>query len=161
MQNAKIEIPVDIIYTPEYDLETWGPLEPATDGSAGYDLRSCEKQTVYLAKGDTTLISLGIKIHIKDPNYCALLLPRSGLGNKKGLVLGNLVGLIDSDYQGPVLAGAWNRNTSSPEQNVVINYGDRIGQLIFVPVVHPRFNQVKEFDATERGENGIGHSGVV
>jgi len=156
----KITIPVDIIYTPDYDFETWGPLEPATDGSAGYDLRSCSKQTQYVAKGETVLINLGIKIHIKDPNYCVLLLPRSGLGNKTGLVLGNLVGLIDSDYQGPLLAGAWNRNTVSGEDTVCVSYGDRIGQMIFVPVVHPRFNAVTEFDATERGEGGIGSSGV-
>ena len=158
--QERITIPVDIIYTPDYDLETWGPLEPATDGSAGYDVRSCSKETLFIGKGETTLINLGIKIYIKDPNYCALLLPRSGLGNKKGLVLGNLVGLVDSDYQGPVLAGAWNRNTTAPENNVEVKYGERIGQIIFVPVVHPRFNQVSEFDTTERGENGIGHSGV-
>lgn len=130
----------------------------ATDGSAGLDLVACLDEPVNLRPGDTSLIPTGIAVHIADPNVAAVIVPRSGLGHKKGLVLGNLVGLIDSDYQGEIMISAWNRNYG-PEL-VVINPGDRIAQLVFVPVVRATFDVVTEFAASERGVNGFGSTGV-
>ena len=127
----------------------------ATPGSAGLDLRACTDGSVTLAAGSTTLIPTGLAIHVADPQLAAVILPRSGLGHKHGIVLGNLVGLIDSDYQGQLMVSVWNRS----EQPFVIEPGDRIAQLVFVPVVQAEFNLVEEFTQTERGEGGFGHSG--
>ena len=129
----------------EFPLPTY-----ATSGSAGLDLRACLDDAVELAPGDTTLV-----IHIADPSLAAMMLPRSGLGHKHGIVLGNLVGLIDSDYQGQLMISVWNRGQDS----FTIQPGERIAQMIFVPVVQAEFNLVEDFDATDRGEGGFGHSG--
>ncbi|PJG85356.1 dUTP diphosphatase [Conservatibacter flavescens] len=127
----------------------------ATEGSAGLDLRACLTEELILQPGETQLIPTGLSIYIADPNLCAMILPRSGLGHKHGIVLGNLVGLIDSDYQGPLMVSAWNRS----QVPFKIEVGDRIAQLVFVPVVQTEFNIVTEFTETERGEGGFGHSG--
>jgi len=127
----------------------------ATDGSAGMDLRACLDEPLILAAGETRLIPTGIAIHIADNNLAATLLPRSGLGHKHGIVLGNLVGLIDSDYQGQLYISCWNRS----QQAFTIDIGDRIAQMVFVPVVQVKLNQVNEFSNTDRGEGGFGSSG--
>ena len=127
----------------------------ATPGSAGLDLRACTDGSITLDAGSTTLIPTGLAIHVADPQLAAVILPRSGLGHKHGIVLGNLVGLIDSDYQGQLMVSVWNRS----EQPFVIEAGDRIAQLVFVPVVQAEFSLVEEFTQTERGEGGFGHSG--
>lgn len=127
----------------------------ATHGSAGLDLRACLEQPVTLMPGDTLLIPTGLAIHIADPHLAAVLLPRSGLGHKHGVVLGNLVGLIDSDYQGQVLISCWNRGQAP----FTINVGERIAQMVFVPIVQVEFECVDEFDASQRGSGGFGHSG--
>ena len=127
----------------------------ATPGSAGLDLRACLDAEVQLAPGQTTLIPTGLAIHIGDANLCATILPRSGLGHKHGIVLGNLVGLIDSDYQGELLVSCWNRGSSAFN----ISVGERIAQLILVPVVQAHFELVSEFDQSQRGAGGFGHSG--
>ena len=127
----------------------------ATPGSAGLDSRACLDQTLTLEPGQTVLIPTGISIFIGDANLCATILPRSGLGHKHGIVLGNLVGLIDSDYQGPLMVSMWNRG----QQTFSIEPGDRIAQLVFMPVVQAEFTVVDSFDASERGEGGFGHSG--
>jgi dUTP pyrophosphatase len=127
----------------------------ATEGSAGMDLRACIDKTMVLKPGDTELIPTGVAIHIADPKLAATILPRSGLGHKHGIVLGNLVGLIDSDYQGQLFVSCWNRGNKS----FTIEVGDRIAQLVFVPVVQVDFDVVDEFDASDRGEGGFGHSG--
>ena len=127
----------------------------ATDGSAGLDLRACLDAALVLAPGDTRLIPTGIAIHIGDPGYAAVLLPRSGLGHKHGIVLGNLVGLIDSDYQGQLFVSCWNRGSES----FTIEIGERIAQMVFVPVLRPAFEVVDEFSASQRGAGGFGHSG--
>ena len=129
--------------------------EYQTDGSAGVDLQACIDQTVSIQPGDTELIPSGIAIHIKDPNLAAVLLPRSGLGHKKGLVLGNLVGLIDSDYQGQVFISCWNRGSNQ----IDIEPGMRIAQMVFLPVEQVDFNVVEDFDESERGSGGFGHTG--
>jgi|TARA_B100002049_G_scaffold162252_1_gene121498 dUTP pyrophosphatase len=129
--------------------------EYQTDGSAGVDLQACIDQTVSIQPGDTKLIPSGIAIHIKDPNLAAVLLPRSGLGHKKGLVLGNLVGLIDSDYQGQVFISCWNRGSNQ----IDIEPGMRIAQMVFLPVEQVDFNVVEAFDESERGSGGFGHTG--
>ena len=127
----------------------------ATSGSAGLDLRACLDDAVELAPGATTLLPTGLAIHIADPSLAAVILPRSGLGHKHGVVLGNLVGLIDSDYQGQLMVSVWNRG----QQSFIIEPGERIAQMVFVPVVLAEFNLVESFDATDRGEGGFGHSG--
>ncbi len=127
----------------------------ATDGSAGIDLRACVDETTVLEPGQTRLIPTGMAIHIGDPALAAVILPRSGLGHKHGIVLGNLVGLIDSDYQGQLFVSCWNRGPDA----FTVNPGDRIAQLVFVPVVRPRFQVVEQFDPSDRGEGGFGHSG--
>ena len=129
--------------------------EYQTDGSAGVDLQACIDQTVSIQPGDTELIPSGIAIHIKDPSLAAVLLPRSGLGHKKGLVLGNLVGLIDSDYQGQVFISCWNRGSNQ----IDIEPGMRIAQMVFLPVEQVDFNVVEAFDESERGSGGFGHTG--
>ncbi|AWX14897.1 deoxyuridine 5'-triphosphate nucleotidohydrolase [Mergibacter septicus] len=127
----------------------------ATAGSAGLDLRALLDQPLVLQPGETKLIPTGLSIYIADQNLAAVILPRSGLGHKHGIVLGNLVGLIDSDYQGPLMVSAWNRGT----EPFTIEVGDRIAQLVFVPVIQAEFNLVEDFEQTERGEGGFGHSG--
>jgi dUTP pyrophosphatase len=127
----------------------------ATEGSAGVDLRACMDAAIVLEAGATTLIPTGMAIYIADPNIAATILPRSGLGHKHGIVLGNLVGLIDSDYQGPLMISIWNRGQTA----FTIEPGDRIAQLIFLPVIRPEFEVVKNFETTARGENGFGSSG--
>jgi len=127
----------------------------ATTGSAGMDLRACIDAPLAIAPGSTHLISTGIAIHIGDPGLAAIILPRSGLGHKNGIVLGNLVGLIDSDYQGPLMVSCWNRS-SDP---FVLNPMDRLAQLVLVPVVRVGFEVVNRFDFSHRGESGFGSSG--
>ena len=127
----------------------------ATPGSAGMDLRAALDVPLTLEPGASALIPTGIAIHIGNVNYCAVILPRSGLGHKHGLVLGNLVGLIDADYQGPLMISCWNRATAA----YTIAPGERIAQLVFLPVAHARFRVVEDFDASERGGGGFGHSG--
>ncbi len=128
----------------------------ATPGSAGMDLRACIDEKIILQPGDTELIPTGIAIHISDPNLAATILPRSGLGHKHGIVLGNLVGLIDSDYQGQLFVSCWNRGNTS----FTIDIGERIAQLVFLPVVQVDFDLVEDFNESERGEGGFGHSGT-
>lgn len=127
----------------------------ATPGSAGVDLRACVDDAVNLEPGQTELIPSGMAIYIADPSLAAIILPRSGLGHKHGIVLGNLVGLIDSDYQGQVFVSCWNRG----HESFVINPGDRLAQMIFVPVVQADFEVVQEFDSSDRGAGGFGHTG--
>ena len=129
--------------------------EYATSGSAGLDLRACLDEPVELKPGETLLIPTGLAIYINDHQLAAVLLPRSGLGHKHGIVLGNLVGLIDSDYQGQVFVSCWNRGNSA----FTINIGERIAQMVFVPVVQVQFEQVTEFDQSLRGSGGFGHTG--
>jgi len=127
----------------------------ATPGSAGLDLRACLDTALVIAPGQTVLIPTGLAIHIADPGLAAMILPRSGLGHKHGIVLGNLVGLIDSDYQGPLMVSCWNRGQTA----FTVQPMDRIAQLVIVPVVQARFRQVQDFDASERGEGGFGSTG--
>jgi dUTP pyrophosphatase len=127
----------------------------ATPGSAGLDLRACIEHTQTLNAGETTLIPTGMAIHLSDPGYAAMILPRSGLGHKHGIVLGNLVGLIDSDYQGQLLVSCWNRG----KEAFLLNPMERIAQLVIVPVVQAGFTIVDEFAASERGEGGFGSTG--
>lgn len=126
-----------------------------TGGSAGMDLRAMLDAPVDLQSGQTELIPTGMAIHIADPGLAAILLPRSGLGHKHGIVLGNLVGLIDSDYQGQVYVSCWNRGSDSFR----IEIGERIAQLVVIPVVQAKFSIVEEFDDSGRGEGGFGHTG--
>tara|TARA_B110000116_G_scaffold252558_1_gene248546 strand:+ start:253 stop:723 length:471 start_codon:yes stop_codon:yes gene_type:complete len=126
-----------------------------TDGSAGVDLRACLDTALELKPGDCELIHSGLAIHIEDPNLAAIILPRSGLGHKHGVVLGNLVGLIDSDYQGELLISCWNRGTKP----YLIEPGERIAQLVIVPVVQAEFELVTSFEESSRGVGGYGHTG--
>jgi dUTP pyrophosphatase len=128
----------------------------ATDGSAGLDMRACIDAAITVEPGSTELIPTGLAIHIGSSDLAAVLLPRSGLGHKHGLVLGNLTGLIDSDYQGQVFISCWNRSSAA----YTVEPGERIAQMVFVPVEQVRFNVVDEFDQSERGEGGFGHSGT-
>ncbi len=127
----------------------------ATSGSAGLDLRACLNQSTELRPGETLLIPTGLAIHIDDHHLAAVILPRSGLGHKHGIVLGNLVGLIDSDYQGQIFVSCWNRGDTT----FTINVGERIAQMVFVPVVQVGFEQVVEFNESSRGTGGFGHTG--
>lgn len=127
----------------------------ATPGSAGLDLRACIDAPVTLQPGETQLVPTGMAIHLADPGYCALILPRSGLGHKHGIVLGNLVGLIDSDYQGQLMVSAWNRS-GQPFELVPM---ERLAQLVVVPVVQAAFNLVDAFETSQRGEAGFGSTG--
>jgi len=136
----------DSIPLPEYE----------TDGSAGLDLRACLEEKSILEAGMSQLIPIGFAMYLEDPALAALVVPRSGLGSKHGIVLGNLVGLIDSDYQGELMVPAWNRS----ETDFEINPGDRIAQMIIVPVVQARFNIVDSFEETLRGDKGFGSSGI-
>ena len=128
----------------------------ATDGSAGLDMRACIDEPIVVEPGSTELIPTGLAIHIGDASLAAVLLPRSGLGHKHGLVLGNLTGLIDSDYQGQVYISCWNRSGTAYE----VQPAERIAQMVFVPVEQVQFNVVEEFDSSERGAGGFGHSGT-
>ena len=132
------------------DLPTY-----ATDGSAGIDLKAAIKHSVIIKSNEVILIPTGISIYIKDINYAATILPRSGLGHKKGIVLGNLVGLIDSDYQGELMISCWNRST----EDYCIEPLDRVAQLIFIKIEHPKFEIVDSFEFSSRGEKGFGSSG--
>lgn len=134
----------------EIDLPSY-----ATEGSAGLDLRVCIDEPIQIAPGETVLLPTGIAIYIQQPNLAATILPRSGLGHKHGIVLGNLVGLIDSDYQGEIMISCWNRG----QDHFTVEPGERIAQLVIVPVVQAEFSVVEEFEETERGEGGFGSSG--
>ncbi|MEN1726994.1 MAG: dUTP diphosphatase [Pseudomonadota bacterium] len=136
--------------------QEWPLPDYATDGSAGMDLRACLSEALELEPGATALIPSGMAIHLDDPGLAAVLLPRSGLGHKQGLVLGNLVGLIDSDYQGEVKISCWNRGQSV----IRIEPGQRICQLVVVPVVQVKLRRVESFQPSERGAGGIGHTGT-
>lgn len=128
----------------------------ATNGSAGLDLRACMTETLQLSPNQVTLIPTGLAIYIAQPDIAAVILPRSGIGHKKGIVLGNLIGLIDSDYQGELKISCWNRG----QDKFIIEPGDRIAQLMFMPIVRAQFDIVSEFLESERGQSGFGHSGV-
>ena len=149
MRNIQLKI-LDARIGNEFPLPHYG-----TDGAAGMDLRACLNEPLEILPGETRLIPTGIAVHIDDPAIAAVLLPRSGLGHKHGIVLGNLVGLIDSDYQGQIYVSCWNRGASS----FVIEVGERIAQMVFVPVVQAAFEVVEEFQTSRRGEGGFGHSG--
>ncbi|MBK7648830.1 MAG: dUTP diphosphatase [Betaproteobacteria bacterium] len=131
------------------------PPNYATPGSAGLDLRACIEAPLHVAPGQTTLVPTGMAIHLADPGLAAMILPRSGLGHKHGIVLGNLVGLIDSDYQGELMVSVWNRGSVG----FTLNPLDRIAQLVVVPVSQVGFNIVDDFDASHRGEGGFGSTG--
>lgn len=133
----------------------WPIPEVGTPGSAGVDLRACLDELVTLAPGETILIGTGIAIHLEDPGFCAMILPRSGLGHR-GLVLGNLVGLIDSDYQGELKISTWNRG----QEPQTIEPGDRIAQMVITPIIQPTFIEVDDFESSSRGEGGFGHTGT-
>ena len=146
-------LPIDIRLLDPRLKET--PPHYATPGSAGLDLRACLADPLLIQPGETHLIPTGIAIHLKDPGFAALILPRSGLGHKHGIVLGNLVGLIDSDYQGEIMVSAWNRSA----QSFTLNPLDRLAQLVVVPVCQMAFNVVDEFESSERGAGGFGSTG--
>ena len=149
MQNIQLKV-LDPRIGREFPLPRY-----ETAGSAGLDLRACIDAPAEIAPGETALVPSGIAIHVADPGLAAVVLPRSGLGHKHGIVLGNLVGLIDSDYQGPVLLSVWNRG----REPFTIEPGDRIAQLVFLSIARARFEVVDAFAETERGEGGFGHSG--
>jgi len=149
MPNVEIKI-LDKRIGAEFPLPRY-----ATHGSAGMDLYACLDEHLHIAPGETHLVPSGIAIHIGESDMAAVLLPRSGLGHKHGIVLGNLVGLIDSDYQGQIFISVWNRS----QKSFTIEPGDRIAQMVFVPVLQAQFSIVKEFAQSRRGEGGFGHSG--
>ena len=149
MQKIQLQI-LDARIGSDIPLPTY-----ATDGSAGMDMRACLDEPLTIHPGETHLIPTGIAIHINDPNLAAVLLPRSGLGHKHGIVLGNLTGLIDSDYQGQVFVSCWNRGNDT----FTVNPGERIAQMVFVPVVQAEFEIVESFESSDRGEGGFGHTG--
>lgn len=133
----------------------WPMPSYATAGSAGLDLRACVEQATVIEAGQTVLVKTGLAIYIEDPQFAGLILPRSGLGHKHGIVLGNLVGLIDSDYQGELMISVWNRSQTA----FTLEPGERLAQYVLVPVLQAEFEQVEEFVATERGAGGFGHTG--
>lgn len=149
MQKIQLKI-LDSRLGKEIEMPTY-----ATSGSAGIDLRACVDEALTIAPGETHLIPTGMAIHIADESLAAMILPRSGLGHKHGIVLGNLVGLIDSDYQGQLFVSCWNRGNDS----FTINIGDRIAQLVLVPVVQAEFDIVSDFTESERAAGGFGHTG--
>ena len=154
MDNKSLKAVQLKIIDPRLDQEIPLP-EHATDGSAGMDLRACVESNTIIQPGETLLIPTGFAMHISNPGMAAVILPLSGLGHKHGLVLGNLVGLIDSDYQGQVYVSCWNRS----DREFEIEPGMRIAQLVFVPVIMADFEVVESFDASERGAGGFGHTG--
>nr|WP_303802444.1 dUTP diphosphatase [Snodgrassella alvi] len=151
MSNSQLSVQIKILHPlmadqlPQY----------ATSGSAGLDLRACIEQPITLQPGETYLVPTGLAIHLADPNYAALILPRSGLGHKNGIVLGNLVGLIDSDYQGELKVSLWNRG----QEKFVIEPLARIAQMMIIPVMQANFTVVEEFAQSDRGEGGFGSTG--
>lgn len=149
MRNIQLKI-LDARIGDEFPLPHY-----ATEGAAGMDLRACLNEPMEILPGETRLIPTGIAVHIDDPSLAAVLLPRSGLGHKHGIVLGNLVGLIDSDYQGQIFVSCWNRGASP----FVVEVGERIAQMVFVPIAQVAFELVDEFQTSRRGEGGFGHSG--
>lgn len=153
MNNVKIKIiNPKIGKHPNFPLPT-----KATDGSAGIDLRACIDEAITIKARETKLIGTGIAIYIANPNFAGLILPRSGLGHKHGIVLGNLVGLIDSDYQGELMVSIWNRS----QNDFVLNPAERMAQYMIVPVAHPKFEIVSEFQESERGVGRFGSSGLT
>jgi len=150
MKKIQVKLLDPRLGTDQYPLPSY-----ATDGSAGLDLRACLDEPLELQPGQSELVSTGLAIHIADPNLAATILPRSGLGHKHGIVLGNLVGLIDSDYQGPLKISCWNRGVES----YVIQPAERIAQLVIVPVLRANFVVVDEFEGTKRGAGGFGSTG--
>ena len=135
--------------------QEWPMPTYATTGSAGLDLRACVEEAIQIEPGQTVLVKTGMAIYIEDTNFAGLVLPRSGLGHKHGIVLGNLVGLIDSDYHGDLMVSAWNRGQTT----FTLEPGERLAQYVLVPVVQAQFDIVNEFEATERGAGGFGHTG--
>ncbi|WP_173913078.1 dUTP diphosphatase [Acinetobacter sp. Marseille-Q1618] len=135
--------------------QEWPMPTYATTGSAGLDLRACVEQATQIEPGQTVLVKTGLAIYIQDPSFAGLVLPRSGLGHKHGIVLGNLVGLIDSDYQGELMVSVWNRGQTT----FTLEPGERLAQYVLVPVVQAEFDLVNEFEATARGAGGFGHTG--
>lgn len=135
--------------------QEWPMPTYATAGSAGLDLRACVEEAIQIEPGQTVLVKTGMAIYIEDANFAGLVLPRSGLGHKHGIVLGNLVGLIDSDYQGELMVSVWNRGQTT----FTLEPGERLAQYVLVPVVQAQFDVVSEFEATERGAGGFGHTG--
>lgn len=133
----------------------WPMPTYATTGSAGLDLRACVDAATVIEPGQTVLVKTGLSIYIEDPHFAGLILPRSGLGHKHGIVLGNLVGLIDSDYQGELMVSVWNRSQTA----FILEPGERLAQYVLVPVIQAQFDIVNEFEATERGAGGFGHTG--
>lgn len=133
----------------------WPMPTYATTGSAGLDLRACVDAATVIEPGQTVLVKTGLSIYIEDPHFAGLILPRSGLGHKHGIVLGNLVGLIDSDYQGELMVSVWNRSRTA----FSLEPGERLAQYVLVPVIQAQFDIVNEFEATERGAGGFGHTG--
>ena len=135
--------------------QEWPMPTYATTGSAGLDLRACVDEATQIDPGQTVLVKTGLAIYIQDPSFAGLVLPRSGLGHKHGIVLGNLVGLIDSDYQGELMVSVWNRGQTT----FTLEPGERLAQYVLVPVVQAEFDLVNDFEATERGAGGFGHTG--
>ena len=152
MPNINIQLKIlDARLGTEFPLPQY-----ATEGSAGLDLRACVEKSLEIKPNNVELIPAGISLYIADKQLAAIIIPRSGLGHKHGIILGNSVGLIDSDYQGPIMVSCWNRNT----EPFIIEPGERIAQLVIVPIVHAKFDIVTDFDnKTKRGEGGFGHSG--
>ena len=149
MQTIQLKI-IDARIGTEFPMPAY-----ATHGSAGIDLRACLDQPLEIKPGETHLLPTGMAIHIGDSGLAAVILPRSGLGHKHGIVLGNLVGLIDSDYQGQLMVSCWNRG----QEPFIVNIGERIAQMVFVPVVQAQFEVVTDFEQSKRGEGGFGSSG--
>ncbi|ANZ22738.1 deoxyuridine 5'-triphosphate nucleotidohydrolase [Buchnera aphidicola (Diuraphis noxia)] len=148
-----IEIQLINLNTEQQNL----PPKYATEGSSGLDLRACLEKKIKLKSEKTILISTGIAIYIKNPNIAGLILPRSGLGHNEGIVLGNLIGLIDSDYQGQLMISLWNRS----KKDFYINPNDRVAQIIFIPIIKPSFSIVTSFTKSVRSDSGFGHSGII
>ena len=155
MQHSSKRKIIDLKVLDKRIGETFEMPDYQTTGSAGIDLLACVEEKLTIKPGDTELIASGIAVYIRDPSLAAVLLPRSGLGHKKGLVLGNLVGLIDSDYQGQVFISCWNRGN----EDCVIEPGMRLAQMVFLPIEQVSFNLVDSFDESDRGEGGFGHTG--
>lgn len=156
MNNSQTKLIVDIKIRDKRVLELGG-LQRGSDGAAGYDLRACIDAPLTLKPGESVLVDTGLSVFVKNPAYASVILPRSGLGHKSGIILGNSTGLIDSDYQGNLMMSLLNRKT----EDFVINPLDRVAQLVFVPVIHPEFNIVDDFEnSTDRGQGGFGSTKI-